>query len=232
VNATGPLSLRAIVHVGTHKTGTTAFQVYVDRWRDELLRDHDIRVHGGMFLPSHFELPALVIRAELETPDRWLLANQYPATGATLREHIRQTVESDAATVLFSAEGLSFMRTPAEAAALRDLLAPRHVQTVVVLRNPAEYLRAFRVSHQRWYSEPSAGRASVAYWEPDSWLVQYEQLIATLGLVGAPPAVIDYDAQMAIDGTVVPALLRAIGISDGEFYPGWDAVENPTQYEG
>jgi hypothetical protein len=229
VKATGPHSLRAIVHVGTHKTGTTAFQQYVERWRDELLRDHGIHVHRGLFLPSHLELPSLVVRPELKTPDRWLLEHQFQASSDELRAAIRATVESDAPSVLFSAEGLSFIRTADEAAALRELMAPRAMTPVVVFREPADYLRAFRVSHSSWFSEPSADPTSVTYWEADSWLARYDDLLAALKLLGEP-VVIDYDREMAEKGTVIPALLRTMGLDANAFYPGWDILENATQY--
>jgi hypothetical protein len=232
VKATGPQPLRAIVHVGTHKTGTTAFQQYVDRWREELLRDHGVLVHRGLFLPSHLELPALVIRPELATPDRWLLDHQYETDADTLKAAIRTTVESNAPTVLFSAEGLSFMRTDEEALRLRQLLAPRAITPVVVLRKPADYLRAFRVSHSRWFSRPSSDPSSVAYWEPDSWLAGYDDLRASLQLIGSEAHAIDYDEEMATSGTVIPALMRSVGVPMEDLYAGWDAVENTTQYEG
>jgi hypothetical protein len=216
-----------IVHVGTHKTGSTAFQQYVDRWRGRILEDYSILVHEGMFLPSHLELPALVIRGELATPDRTLVNDLYPASPSRMRDAIRRTVEHDVATVAFTAEGLSFMRTTDEVERLRRLLAPRRIRTVVSLRRPEDYLRSFRETHTRWWSPASSDPASVAYWEPGSWLADYNALLCALGMLGEV-TVIDYDEEMCRHGSVVPALAAAFGMARDQLYPGWERLENVT----
>ncbi len=225
---------RVLLHVGMHRTGTTAFQRYVADWRAELLLEHGILVHRGCFLPSHLEVPALVIRQDLLTPDRWLLDDHGYEMGAdAMRQAIRTTVESDAGTVLFSTEGLSYMRTPEEVKRVQELLAPREVTAIVVLRNKVDYLASFRAALQRMgFSVPTQDPdpGTVAYTEPDSWLVDYSALLNVLRDLTGPRRlhVIDYEREVAATGSIIPALAEAIGLQRSALYPGWDRRDNVT----
>ena len=215
-----------------HKTGTTAFQHYLARWRAEILRDHGILVHPGCFMPSHLELPALVIRDDMLIPDRWLLERRgFPTDADTMRQAIRATVESAAQVVIFSAEGLSYLRTPGEVERLRELLAPRAITPIVVLRNKERYLASFRAALLRLgFSGPVQDPGVVAYTEPDSWLVDYTALLDILGYLGGTqrPVVLDYDREVASAGSIIPALAKAIGLPRSSLYPGWDRQDNVT----
>ena len=233
----GPGGSRAVVHVGIHKTGSTAFQDYLARWREELLRDHGILVHPGCFYHSHVELSALVIRPALFTPGRWLIQSRgFPATEEQMRAVIRHSVESEAPVVVFSIEELCYLRTDAEIETLKTLLAPRRIQPVVVLRRPADYLRSYSqtlerigfVRAARQVEPPSSMTAW--YTQPDSWLVDYAALVRALERLGdgVPPAVVDYDAAVGRDGSIVPALLGTLGLGSESHYPGWDERANLT----
>jgi hypothetical protein len=215
-----------------HKTGTTAFQHYLARWRAEILRDHGIVVHPGCFMPSHLELPALVIRDELLIPDRWLLeGRRQQMCAAAMWRAVRATVESPAEIVLFSAEGLSYMRTQGEVDHLRELLAPRAITPIVVFRERTGYLASFRAALQRLgFSGPVADRGAVAYTEPDSWLVDYPALLDVLrDLAGARrPVVLDYDWEVASTGSIIPGLAEAVGLQRSALYPGWERRDNVT----
>lgn len=223
---------RVLLHVGTHKTGTTAFQRYLVEWRADLLLEHGILVHRGCFMPSHFEVPALVIRDELLTPDRWLLrGRRFQMDTDSMRRAIRRTVEADADTVMFSAEGLSYLRTSEEVERLRRLLWPRQIVPIVALREKEHFLSALGDSLSRMgFSGPSAERASVAYTQSDSWLGDYDALIGALEeLAGPGPVhVIDYDREMGSTGSIIPALAEKMGVPREALYPGWDRRDNVT----
>ena len=223
---------QVLLHVGMHKTGTTAFQQYLAQWRAEILRDHGILVHPGCFMPSHLELPALVIRDELLIPDRWLLdGRRLQMCAAAMHRAIRATVESPAEIVLFSAEGLSYIRTQGEMDHLRDLLAPRMIKPIVAFRDKARYLASFRATLLRLgFSGPVDDPGAVAYTEPDSWLVDYPALLDVLrDLAGARcPVVLDYDREVASTESIIPALAEAVGLQRSALYPGWERRDNVT----
>ncbi len=185
-------------------------------------------------MPSHLELPALAVRDELLTPDRWLLAgHRFQMCAPMMQRAIRATVESTAEIVLFSAEGLSYMRTRGEIDHLRDLLAPRSITPIVVFREQAAYLASFRAALQRLgFSGPVDDPRAVAYTEPDSWLVDYPALLAVLrDLAGTRfPVVLDYDREVAATGSIIPALAEAIGLERSALYPGWDRRDNVTPH--
>ena len=120
-----------------------------------------------------------------------------------MQRAIRATVESTAEIVLFSAEGLSYMRTQEEIDHLRDLLAPRLITPIVVFREQTAYLASFRAALQRLgFSGPVDDPRAVAYTEPDSWLVDYPALLDVLrDLAGTRlPVVLDYDREVAAMG--------------------------------
>lgn len=178
-----------------------------------------------------------MIRPELYTPGRWLIHSRgFEATEDDMRAAIRRTVDSDVPVVVFSIEELCYLRTDAEIEALKTLLAPRRIQPVVVLRRPADYLRSYLQTLERigflraarLVEPPSSTTAW--YTQPDSWLVDFAALVGALERVGegTAPAVIDYDAAIGSDGSIVPALLGALGLGRGAHYPGWDERANLT----
>lgn len=228
-----PPARRAIVHVGTHKTGTTAFQRYLTQWRTELLLEHDILVHRGLFDPSHYELGVLAIRPSLETPGRWLFRRSgSAATEDDLRAAVRRTVEADVPTVLFSTEDLTYLRTDEEADALTELLSPRVIEPLVVLRKPEDFLPSYGATLQRMgFPAAAQDHDSAAYVATDSWLADYPALLRTLQrLAGSgAPTVIDYDRVMSLDGSVIPALWDAMGLPREELYPGWEQQVSVTR---
>lgn len=61
---------KSIVHIGTHKTGTTSIQNFL--WqRREWLRDHGYAFYQGMHIgDNHAELHASAMRAHRNSPFR------------------------------------------------------------------------------------------------------------------------------------------------------------------
>jgi hypothetical protein len=216
----------AFVHIGTHKTGTTAFQHWLDQHREVLRTRCGVGVHPGFFMPSHIELAHLSVRNSLITPDRLLFPDStLPRVQDQLRAHVLETIRSTDSVVAFSCEGLSFIRESGEVARLCDLLAPRSVTVAVVFRRPDEYLRSYRETHLRWdgLQGPFLDPCSVMNTEPDSWLADYD---AIRRVWSSHPAVsnfveFDYDECLRSAGSVIPALGAAMGL-EGASIPDVD----------
>lgn len=221
---TAAVSERVVLHIGTHKTGTTSIQQFLHDQNDTLLARAGAFCPPGFLVPNlHAELPLLTIR-----PDRvWPARLRFPDTGrpawvAAARRHVREhAAGSDAAVLVYSHEDLSYLRGADELAALHDLLGERQVDVVVFLREPSAYLRSYREQLRATGFELSTDPTSFAYTEPDSWLVDYDALIASFaGRFGADHVhALDYDVTMKSDGTVIPAFAELLGIERSDLPP-------------
>ena len=135
---------RAIVHIGTHKTGSTSLQYWLAQHATELEMDH----HLGVYRPIHpngRELALLCANPDRSIPTtreipEWRTESwRTPAWG-----HVRSEIERGDEVLLLSNETLSLLRSTAELERLAELLAPRSVDVVLVTRQPAEFLRSWR----------------------------------------------------------------------------------------
>ena len=147
----------------------------------------------------------------------WCLA----AWQADARADIEAQLNADAATMLISAEGLCYLRTPEEFATLRSLLGERSVTVLVVLRDRADFLR----SYAQQVNQPSKYPDSFNYVEPDSWLARFDELVAGYEAAFGSDnvTIIEYEPALAAHGSIIPVLARAAGIPDDEI-PDWQGV--------
>jgi hypothetical protein len=208
---------RVVLHIGTHKTGTTSIQRF--------LRDHEelLRAAGVVFPPgllrdaNHMELHMLAMRAGRESPARRAHPDAAgPAWEASAREHVRRAVaEATADTVVLSAEGLWFLRHDDEMTRLRDLFGEHDVEVVVLVRDATSFLASYARTLDELGIARSGDPASVAYVESDSWLVDVDGNLARWrAAFGADRVtVLDYDACVRADGSVIPAFLERLGIA-------------------
>ena len=214
----------AVVHIGTHKTGTTSFQVWADRNRAHLETDLGLTYYRGLFESNHYELSLLCIdpgrslsmRAKI--PD-WCLEGWQ----AQVREHASREVAQDTPRLLISCEDFSYARTTAEVEALRDLVAPRELSVVVTLRDPEAFLRSYSNEISSQGFERSSIQGSFAYVEDDSWLVDYDRMLSVYRDVLGPDRVhvVDYETAMRQDGSTLPAVMAGCGARSGQL-PDWE----------
>lgn len=209
---------RVLVHVGTHKTGTTSIQGFLRDENDGLLAAAGCHYPDGFLLPTvHTDLPLLTIRSERTWPARL----RFPETASASWQqaasaHIRhQVTGSDADLLVYVHEDLSYLRYDDEFDRLRALLAGRTVDVVVCLREPAAFLRSYRSQLEGTGFEPSADPTSFAYLEADSWLLDHDAIVSGYrrAFGEAHVTVLDYDEIMASDGTVIPAFTDLLGIA-------------------
>lgn len=220
----------AILHIGTHRTGTTSFQGWAFSHGHELSRLTALDYYDGLFGPSHFEIPLLCLRTNRNMPMRakhldWCLDEWQQMA----RAHVRNQVERPSHALLASAEAFSYLRHRDEIERVIELLHPRQIAVVVVLRERSSFLRSYR----EWLAEvgipASPYHESFAYVADDSWLADYAALLgAWRRTLGADRVVeVDYEETLRRSGSVIPGILAACGAdpsetpqSDGFWYNG------------
>lgn len=213
----------AILHIGTHRTGTTSFQRWASTHRHELSHATGLD-YDGVLGPNHAEIPMLCLRTNrsmrmrARLPDWCLDEWQRKA-----RAHIRDQCARPSRALLASAEGLSYIRHRDEVERLVELLSPRRIALVVALRERSSFLRSYRQALAKAGFPASPHRESFAYVADDSWLVDYGALLRVYrGALGAERVVaIDYERALQRDGSIIPGILDACG-ADRSKAPSWN----------
>jgi hypothetical protein len=225
--------MQALIHIGTHKTGTTSFQNWAAA-SGAPLAAAGVTWLDGRLGPSHAEVPMLTIDADRSLAMRavhpdWCL----PSWQAEAREDIRAQGETAGERLLISSEALSYARRPQEVERLAALFAPRRIHVVAVLREPRSYLRSYRRTLSGMGFEPSRHQGSFAYVEDDSWLLDYEGMLGAYreALGEEAVTVLDYEAELERRGSIIPAILDGFGIEpDG--LPDWDDFRDNRSRRG
>jgi hypothetical protein len=212
------MSRRVVLHVGTHKTGTTSIQQFLRDQNDDLVAKADASYANGFLIPIvHTELPLLTIRADRTWPARLRFPEtQRTSWQAAAKAHVRDQVAAPAPDVLvYLHEDLSYLRHDDEFERLRDLLGDRAVTVVVFLRDREAFLRSYASQLEGTGFELSDDPTSFAYVRPDSWLVDYDALVDGYRRCFGDGNVetFDYDEIMERDGTVIPTFAGLLGIS-------------------
>ena len=241
LNTLGRMSGRVLVHIGTHKTGSTSIQEFLRDHNDDLLATVGASFPEGFLIPGlHSELPLLSIRAGRSWSARIRFPETQTATWlAAAERHVRSRVQStDFEVLVYSHEDLSYLRFDDEFVRLRELFAPRDVTVVVVLRDKTDFLRSYREQLSAMGFEPSDDPTSFAYVEPDSWLLDYDALLnGCRRAFGAEHVeVLDYDELVVADRSVIPAVAGLLGIErtslpplDGYFFNRAGAHLRPNE---
>lgn len=218
-----------ILHIGTHKTGSTSLQEWAYEHRESLALEAGLEIYRGRFGTNHVEIPLICLRASRNMPARsrlpdWCLEGWQDYT----RRHVRSQIKGPAPSLFVSAEALSYLRHQDELGRLTRLLAPRRVTVVVVLRERTAFLRSYRSQMNAMGFPPSPYPKSFAYVEPDTWLTDYDALLAAYRLAFGEDRVmsVDYEGALERYGTVIPAVMAAAGVPLAQLPPWSDAWLN------
>jgi hypothetical protein len=212
---------RVLLHVGTHRTGTTSIQLFLREHNDTVLAAAGVHYPPGFLLPVvHTELPLLIIRPGWMWPARLRFPEtQRPSWLAAARAHVRHHLCTDPReTLAFVQEDLSYLRSAEELERLRDLFADTEAHIAIFLREPQAFLRSCAAQLTATGFELTDDPGSFAYLEPDSWLVDYEALVAGYRTCFGDDRVhvVDYDRAIEEDGSVIPAYAALLGIDRSE----------------
>lgn len=216
---------RVYLHIGTHKTGSTSIQKFLHQQGDRLMAQ-GMLFYRGRHLPSnHVELHSATIRPSRPTPfklDRGLLIDD--AYCRLIQGDVSAFLDGcDDRAAIFSAEGLSYLRHPDELERLRALFAGHDVEIIVYLRETEAYRRSHLAEFGRRRARGGVVIGDFADLAPGSWLLDYRARLKpfrqTFG--SEHVHVIDYDVEVARDGSAIPALLRLLGIADAFSAADW-----------
>lgn len=212
------LAKKIYLHIGTHKTGSTAIQRCVHENLAALLVsgvDSYGRVAGKA---NHSEVYLAVMNKDRDSFAKLRSGKNY---GEKFRRKTQEAVSSfiecsAAKKLLFSTEGLSLLRFDEELSSLRSLLNAdeNDVEVIVYIRDRLSFLRSYR---QQILKDPgrnfSTDKMSVLYAADDSWIADFDTLLRVYSRHFSAVTALDYDAEMdAGNGNIIPSFLRAIGV--------------------
>lgn len=206
------------IHIGTHRTGSTALQRFLRAQSDSLI------AHGFRFTPglhsatNHFELYLASMRYERDSI--WKLRNPHPRIDASYTDRVRERIQGLLESApddhhIFSTEGLSLLRYPDELARLREILghAGHRVRCLLFVREAPGFLDSYRELLQKNSLRPDAtDPSSVLYVEDDSWLVNHAGMIDLYQRTFGPNSltVLRYEDVLARFSDVIPAFFEWI----------------------
>lgn len=144
---------KIVLHVGTHKTGTTSFQESMEENAEALIAEGIRPIFGQVFKngkpvsrtrANHVHFAHLLLRPEVLTGARY--RQTVPTLSREERHRELETLAKSIAvfkeeTLLISCEGLCFLRTAEEKNLLQQFLklVGRELQTLIVFRNNTEW---------------------------------------------------------------------------------------------
>ena len=216
---------RAIVHIGTHKTGSTSLQYWLAQNTSRLEAQYGIGVYRPIH-PNGRELALWCANPDRQIPTiREIPEWRSQRWRAESFGHMRSEIERDVDTLVASNETLCLLRTHDELERLRELFSPRRIDIVLVTRRPTDFLRSWREQLTRDGFSESSDPTSFAYLDADSWLVDYEGILRAYRAVFGDGHVhhVDYDAALSRDASIIPAVMTHV-IGDTSGLPDWRDV--------
>lgn len=194
------MAKRAVLHIGTHKTGTTSFQAM-------LADDEDGRFAAvGLCYP----MAGRVEWGHHGLANELLQPGAADPAGDPLGQLTAELRESDKPAVILSSENFSVLfGRPERLEALRQALAAAavDVEVIAVLRNPADYLESLYVELlkfdlQEQLDEFVAGALArgVVGLGPREYCLDYTRLLGPFAQVFGPASVhtLAYDPEDAV----------------------------------
>lgn len=206
---------RIVLHIGTHRTGTTSLQRFLRGSSRLLDRIGHVYPAGRFVAAAHPELHVATMRDDRSSPirDRFRPPSR-AVLAAELTTWIRGVREANPDKVpIFSTEGLSYLRHADEVEALRALFGDADVRIVLYLRDRGSFLESYRRFLAANSIPPSGDPRSYRYIRPDTWLVDYNALVeAYAGVFGmANMTILVYEAEQARYGGTVRSFFRTLG---------------------
>jgi Sulfotransferase family len=215
------MNKQLILHIGTLKTGSTSLQQFLLDHANYLSRKGFALYRGEIQEVNHTELHLAAMRYERDSFAKLGIC-KHLTIDASYTQHVTEQVQSFINScreprIIFTSEALSWLRHDDEIDRLRTILdlARHEARVVLYLRNKEDFLRSYTSQLYKVKGrKPSSDCRSVLYVEPDTWLTDYNSLLATYqrGFGSSNVVVIDYDEEMRRVENVIPSFLRALGL--------------------
>lgn len=203
---------RVVIHIGTHKTGSTSLQALLHNNRREMKRQGLEYYEGTRSKKNHYDLNLAVMRPGVETFANF---NRGEVDQNKLYNEVREKIgdqmrRSTAHTFVCSNEDLSYLRTKQECERLKSLFTEQNIKfkILLVLRNKEDFLRSYKnqlLKDPR--RSPSSNKKSGLYIESDSWLLDFDELQSAYKSVFSDVVTIDY-----VEQGLLSKLLAEIGL--------------------
>lgn len=136
--------MRFIIHLGTHKTGTTALQSFLSRNRKRLQKQRILYPRFAERDNAHHEfawrISGRVDKGDIAVAPRVFVEN-----------FVREAESEGSESVILSSEEFEFIRGPSQIAQLGELLGGHDVLLIVYLRRQDFYLESEYGQHLRMY---------------------------------------------------------------------------------
>lgn len=207
------------LHIGTHKTGSTSIQAFLRANRRKLLRHGFNLYRGSIYINNHIELYLAAMRPERDSFAKQKLELVLgPQFVKNVKRHVARFLDlSSTEAVLMTTEGLSLLRYNDEIDRLYSILKAKenHVSIILYLRDPERFIESYKIQilkvPGRVFSDDPQ---SVFYVKPGTWLTDYRAIIDAFrrGFGDDAIRIIDYDAEMAQRGDVLPSFVEALGL--------------------
>ncbi|TDK38772.1 hypothetical protein E2F50_01055 [Rhizobium deserti] len=222
------------LHVGTHKTGTTSIQYYCANKKFYLgdnglkfieveLTDPktgNIESNPNSFLLAHYFLrDDLVTVMRSVAIDIETFESKCFETAKSVQEIIENTPHR---RLLISSEAFCFARTDAERSAISGFFERLdcEVRPIIVLRSQAQWRESFKAELAKTkYSIRNSGLPDCNRVDSD-WYFDRKAVVSFWSSFGSP-IVLNYEEAMVSYGSIIPSLLKAVGIEvapDSESY--------------
>jgi len=214
-----------ILHIGTLKTGSKSLQRYLLDHAD-FHSQKGIALYRGEFREvNHIELDLAAMRYERDSFAKLGICKDR-TIDASFTRHVSEKVQSFIAScreprIIFTSEALCRLRYDDEIDRLRTILniGKNEAKVVLYLRNKEDFLRSYTAEIYKVPGrKPSNDSSSAFYVEPDTWLTDYDSLVAVYqrGFGANNVVVIDYDQEMRNVGNVIPSFLKVLGLDAGD----------------
>lgn len=227
------------LHAGPHKTGTTSIQSYLTDNKDFFSRN-DISVVLGPSalkqrkvdrpLANSIDIAHSIIRPELKTPIRLrrpemrVVSYQQQQVDAARMNRRLKAMQGEA--LIVSAESFSFLRQASERKIFDMVFDGFEVQSILFFRNPKDWMISWRKQTAdllEQFGSQNEAAESIFNYESTSWLVDQH---AIADFFQPRCQVFSYEDALANHGSVIPVLLKAVGLTPAECPPWSDYWRN------
>lgn len=204
-----------MLHIGTHKTGTTSIQNFLGT-QEGYLKANGFSFCGGLKGKPNFK--ELFHGAVNPGRHEDMVVRPPKAPAVILRWRTRRAIKralqrSDGHTVIVSTELLSFLRHEEEIARLRALFPTGTTFTVIVFLRPRkDFLASYKRQLDAQKTRYGTRQGMTTYVEDDSWLADYEALLSTFKVLTDDVRAIDYAEAMQNKSNIIEALCSTLGV--------------------